>query len=99
MTALRANFRPIAPRRHRLAPSAQRRAPRRAIGLWLPVTPLAVMFAPLALLAAPLLQLVLARRGFSPWRAVLDFGALLTALSGTIIEVDSPSVRIRIRIF
>jgi hypothetical protein len=30
---------------------------------------------------------------------VLGFGALLAALSGTIVEVDSPAAQIRIRIF
>lgn len=90
---------PVAPTRRWSARSLARGAPRRSLRLWLPVTPIAVILAPFALLAIPILQLALARRGLSPWRTVLGFGALLAALSGTIVEVDSPAAQIRIRIF
>lgn len=109
MTAPRTRIGPLAPSRQEIGPVASRRrwsarslargAPRRSLRLWLPVTPIAVILAPFALLAIPILRLALARRGLSPWRAVLGFGALLTALSGTIVEVDSPAAQIRIRIF
>lgn len=99
MTALRTRIEPLAPSWRRSARSLVRRTPRRSLRLWLPLTSIAVILAPFALLAIPILQLALARRGLSPWRAVLGFGALLTALSGTIVEVDSPAAQIRIRIF
>ena len=99
MTALRTRTGPLAPSRRWSARSIVRRTPRRSLRLWLPVTPIAVILAPFALLAIPILQLALARRGISPWRTVLGLGALLTAVSGTIVEIDSPAARIRIRIF
>jgi uncharacterized protein YqgC (DUF456 family) len=73
--------------------------PRRNIGLWIPVTPLAILLAPLALIAMPFAELAFARRRYSPWRAMLAIGVLLTAMSGTVIEVETPRARIGIRIF
>ncbi len=99
MRALKVPLRSLARRDHgspRAAASPRRRA---SIGLWAPLTPLAVVLSPLALAMIPILELVARRRGFHPARAVLALGAVLMALSGTIIEVDSPQVRIRIRIF
>jgi hypothetical protein len=94
-----------APRVIRL-PSARRprsalvdRPTRRTLRLWLPLTPIAALLSPLALVAVALLQPVLRRRGYAPWRAALSLGALLMALSGTLIEVERRDIRIRIAIF
>jgi hypothetical protein len=71
---------------------------RTIVRLWLPLTPVFVLLAPLALIAAPLLALFPVARGVSPWRTVWGFGGVLLALSGTLVDIDSPSVRLRIRI-
>ncbi|MGH6986464.1 MAG: hypothetical protein ACRED9_06445 [Caulobacteraceae bacterium] len=73
--------------------------PRRALRLWAPATPLALLFAPFALAAIPLLEIFLRRRGWRPARAVLALGGALLALSGTLIDIDAPGFRLRLRIF
>ncbi|HZL01278.1 MAG TPA: hypothetical protein VFC47_15435 [Caulobacteraceae bacterium] len=72
--------------------------PRRLLRLWLPVTPLAALLTPLALIALPFLAPTLLRRGVSPWRAISGLGAVLLALSGTLIEVENARATIRIHI-
>jgi hypothetical protein len=77
-------------------------APRRrpmSIALWLPLTPVLILLAPLALLAAPFLAANRRVRAVSPLRLACGIGALLTSLSGTRIDVDTPDVRVRLRIF
>ncbi len=69
------------------------------IALWLPLTPLWLVLAPFALLLAPALSLAPPLRGVSPYRAVLALGAVLLALSGTVVEVDAPGAVIRLRFF
>ena len=67
--------------------------------LWLPLTPLWIVLAPLALIAAPLLTLVPATRTIAPYRAAFAIGGVLLSLSGTVVEIDSASTVLRIRIF
>jgi len=74
-------------------------AGRTHITLWLPLTPLWVLLAPFALLLAPLMALARESRGVNPYRAVLSIGAVLLALSGTHIAVDTRGARVRLRIF
>lgn len=74
-------------------------ARRTSIRLWLPLTPLWIIFAPFALLLAPILAFLPATRGVNPFRAAFALGAALLALSGTVIDVDAPDARVRIRIF
>jgi hypothetical protein len=69
------------------------------VRLWLPLTPLWIILAPAALLLAPVLNLLPATRGVSPWRAAFVLGDLLLALSGTLVDVDTPDALVRIRIF
>ncbi|MFI4934958.1 MAG: hypothetical protein ACHP7N_10095 [Caulobacterales bacterium] len=71
---------------------------RTVVRLWLPLTPLWIILAPFALIAAPLLALVPEARGVSPWRAAWSVGGVLLSLSGTVVDVDSPTALIRIRI-
>jgi hypothetical protein len=80
----------------RSRPTPRRRV---AISLWLPLTPLFYLLAPFALLAAPLLALQPSGRRVRPWRAAWAMGAVLLSLSGTVVSVDSPAARVRIRIF
>jgi hypothetical protein len=67
--------------------------------LWLPLTPLWILLAPFALIAAPLLKLVPATRTIAPYRAAFTVGGVLLSLSGTVVEVNSASAVIYIRIF
>ena len=85
---------------------------RTVVRLWLPLTPLFIILAPFALLLAPLLwlapRLLPNRRGarvvraalaVRPFRTVFGLGAVLMALSGTLVDVDTPDALVRIRIF
>lgn len=67
--------------------------------LWLPLTPLWLMLAPFALILAPLLTLIPPLRGISPYRAAVAVGSVLLSLSGTVVEINSSSAVLRIRIF
>src|SRR5262249_53147699 len=66
--------------------------------LWLPLTPLWIFLAPFALIAAPLLTLVTATRTIAPYRAAFAVGGVLLSLSGTVVEVNSVSTVLYIRI-
>lgn len=67
--------------------------------LWLPLTPLWILLAPFALIAAPLLTLVPATRTIAPYRAAFAVGGVLLSLSGTVVEINSASAVLHIRIF
>jgi hypothetical protein len=57
------------------------------------------MLTPLALLALPVVGMIAARRGLSPWPILLGLGGLIVALSGTSVEIDSPTAQVRIHIW
>jgi hypothetical protein len=84
-------------RLHRTRPVARPRR-RLALRLWLPLTPLWILLAPFALLLAPLLLATCAGRRLRPLPALWALGGVLFALSGTVIDVDSPRATIRLRI-
>jgi hypothetical protein len=67
--------------------------------LWLPLTPLWIMLAPFALILAPLLTLIPPVRTIAPYRAAAAIGSVLLSLSGTVVEINSSSAVVRIRIF
>ena len=82
------------------------------VRLWLPLTPLWVILAPFALLLAPLVMLaprlipnrpgaraVRAAMAVHPYRTAFAVGGALMALSGTLVDVDTPNALVRIRIF
>jgi hypothetical protein len=74
------------------------RGPRRFV-LWLPLTFLAWLLAPFVLLLAPIGWLATPRRyRTQPYIAAYAIGCLLLSLSGTAIEVDTPDVRLSLRI-
>ena len=77
----------------------QRPGRRTVVRLWLPLTPLWLILSPFAILFAPLLLLAPQTRGIRPFRAVFAVGALLLALSGTVIDVETPDALVRIRIY
>ena len=85
---------------------------RTVVRLWLPLTPLWIILAPFALLLAPLLTLaprllrnrpraraVRASLAVRPYRTAFALGAVLIAMSGTVVDVDTPDALVRIRIF
>ena len=85
---------------------------RTVVRLWLPLTPLWVLLAPFALLLAPLLlfvppllpdrpgaKAVRTALAVRPYRTAFALGAVLFALSGTVVDVDTPDAVVRIRIF
>jgi hypothetical protein len=85
---------------------------RTVVRLWLPLTPLWIILAPFALLLAPLLWLaprllpnrpgaraVRAALVAGPFRTAFGLGAVLLAMSGTVVDVDTPDALVRIRIF
>jgi hypothetical protein len=67
--------------------------------LWLPLTPLWILLAPFALIVAPFLTLVPATRTIAPYRAAFAVGSVLLSLSGTVVEINSASAVLHIRIF
>jgi hypothetical protein len=72
---------------------------RTVVRLWLPLTPLWLILSPFAILFAPLLLLAPQTRGIRPYRAAFAVGATLLALSGTVVDVETPDALVRIRIY
>jgi hypothetical protein len=98
-------------RRRRATLAAQGSARRTRIRLWLPLTPLWILLAPFALLLAPVLMLLppllpenrqaqklRAALAVKPYRTAFALGAVLLAMSGTVIDVDAADARVHIRI-
>jgi hypothetical protein len=74
--------------------------PRRVVvRLWIPSTPIFLLLAPFALLLIPLLYLAPPLRRFNCAAAVFVLGDALLALSGTVVDVDTPEALVRIRLF
>ena len=71
---------------------------RTVVRLWLPLTPLFVLLAPFALLLALLGYLVPPRWRPDPFFAAFAIGALLLALGGTDILIDTADAHVRIKI-
>ena len=99
-------------RERRAAPVAVREAPpvildevpatpprRVVVRLWIPSTPIFLLLAPFALLLIPLLYLAPPLRRFNCAAAVFILGDTLLALSGTVVDVDTPEALVRIRLF
>ena len=72
--------------------------PRGAFRLWAPLFLLWLVLAPVALILAPVALVACAIKGISPWRAAAAIAALLCALSGTHVQVDSPGAQVLVRI-
>jgi hypothetical protein len=69
------------------------------VGLWIPTTLLFALLAPLALLVLPFLYLAPRHVIPSPARTIAVLGAVLLSMGGTVVEVDAPDCRIRLRLF
>jgi hypothetical protein len=85
--------RPVAPAE---APAPPRRV---VVRLWLPSTPIFLLLAPFAILLIPLCYLAPPLRRFNCAAAVFILGDALLALSGTVVDVDTPEALVRIRLF
>ena len=72
---------------------------RRQIHLWIPVTPFLLLLSPLIFLIMGIAVLLPRPLGLNPAMAVLGIGRLLVALSGTEVDVDTRSSRVRLKIF
>jgi len=81
-----------------LEPMAAPPLRRTRIRLWLPLTPLFWILAPFAFLLAPLLLLAPPMWRTNPYVTVAAIGRVLTAMGGTLVDVDTPDARIRIKI-
>jgi hypothetical protein len=79
-------------------PARAKRIHRTKIRLWLPLSPLWVILSPFPVLLAPLLWVAPKTRGIRPFRAVFAIGSVLFALSGTVVDVDTPDALIQIHI-
>lgn len=93
-----ANVTEAAPRRSP-APAAEQHPRRTVVRLWLPATLIFLLLAPFALLLAPFLYFAPRRYAVRPLAAVLGVGQVLLALSGTVVDVDTPDALVRIRLF
>ena len=69
------------------------------LSLWIPTTAIFLLLAPFPILALPLLYLAPRRVLLDPLGLVFGVGRLLLTLGGTVIEVEAPDARIRIRLF
>jgi hypothetical protein len=72
---------------------------RRPLRLWLPLTPLVILFAPLILLIMGIAVFLPRPLGVNPAQMVLGVGRVLMALNGTEVEVESPHASLLIKIF
>jgi hypothetical protein len=88
-----------APRMAPLRPVPAKPEHRTVVRLWLPLTPLWIILGPFAIIAAPLLLIPPQTRGIRPFRAVFAIGRVLFALSGTVVDVETPDALVRIRIY
>lgn len=70
----------------------------RRLSLWLPLTPLALLLATPAMALAPLIRIDRRWRGAPASRIAWAIGTLLLSLSGTSIEIETPRLRLRLRI-
>lgn len=71
---------------------------RRPIRLWLPMFLIWLLLAPLAILLSPFIVLWMVVCRLNPFRAIGAILSLLSALSGTRVEVRSPDAFVNIRL-
>ncbi|HEX3366121.1 hypothetical protein [Phenylobacterium sp.] len=96
---VRAAARPMAQASDPTPVEAAPRPRRVVVRLWIPSTPIFLLLAPFALLLIPLLYLAPPLRRINCAAAVFVLGDALLALSGTVVDVDTPEALVRIRLF
>ncbi len=67
--------------------------------LWLPLSLFCALLLPLAMIGFPLLAVAAMGLRLRPVALFCGVFALLFALSGVVVEVDTPDTSIRIRLF
>jgi hypothetical protein len=67
--------------------------------LWIPTTLLFSLLAPFALVLTPFLYLAPRRVIPNPARMIAMLGVLLLSMGGTVVEIDAPDTRVRLRLF
>jgi hypothetical protein len=73
--------------------------PDRAIRLWVPVTPILLLFSPLILLVLGIAVLLPKPLGMHPATMILGVGRFLASLNGTQVDVERDRRSIQIRLF
>jgi len=71
----------------------------RAIRLWIPVTPILLLFSPVILLAMGVAVFLPKPLGVNPAVMVLGIGRFLASLNGTQVDVEQERRSIQIRLF
>lgn len=71
----------------------------RAIRLWIPVTPILLLFSPVILLAMGVAVFLPRPLGVNPAAMVLGIGRFLASLNGTQVDVEQERRSIQIRLF
>lgn len=69
------------------------------VALWIPTTLIFALLAPFATLLTPLLYLAPRDVIPNPAHTVATLGVVLLSMGGTVVEVDAPDCRIRLRLF
>lgn len=73
--------------------------PRRPIRLWVPVTPLVILFSPLILLFLGIAVLLPRPFGVNPAEVVLGVGRFLASLNGTQADAEGEDRSVQIKLF
>lgn len=71
----------------------------REIRLWFPLTLILVLLSPLLLLAMGIAVLLPRPLGVNPAYFVLTIGRVLSAISGSEVDVESPRAKVHIKLF
>ena len=96
MTLVHLPQRPLVPARPRGSNATTSK--RLRLRLWAPLSLLWVLLAPFALILAAAAEFTPLADQIPPFLAVRRLGEVLFALSGTLVEVDTPTALISVRI-
>lgn len=71
----------------------------REIRLWFPLTLVLILLSPLLLLAMGIVVFLPKPLGVNPAYLVITAGRVLSAISGTEVDVESPRAKVHIKLF
>lgn len=71
----------------------------REIRLWFPLTLVLILLSPLLLLAMGIVVFLPKPLGVNPAYLVITVGRVLSAISGTEVDVESPRAKVHIKLF
>jgi hypothetical protein len=66
--------------------------------IWAPLFLLWLLLAPFALILTPFAALACVVMGLNPFRVAVAWFAVLTGLSGLLVQVDSPAAQVTVRV-